>query len=230
MVITKYARRLHKLLLADGWNATTEASGPHARHLDPYFQSFECSRRRGPLDVFTRMTATVMSSRAPQPKDGDFFFCFDFHADPELIGPDKRAFGQKVRANGCGELRVFTEDLIRRCKLKHDGLSEKAVRPHPIDWPEKIDFGREQDEAPAYEVYLSYRIPIESLRKDLRHGHRAEPESCLDASRRITVVPAIRRLELRHFGGWEELDLEFRPGLNIITGESPARCNAYFGP
>jgi len=36
-------------------------------------------------------------------------------------------------------------------------------------------------------------------------------------NRRIEIVPAIKRLKLRQVGCWEHLDLEFLPGLNIIT-------------
>ena len=38
----------------------------------------------------------------------------------------------------------------------------------------------------------------------------------------IEIVPAIKRLELRQVGCWEHLDLEFLPGLNIITEEGSA--------
>ena len=38
----------------------------------------------------------------------------------------------------------------------------------------------------------------------------------------IEIVPAIKRLELRKVGCWEHLDLEFLPGLNIITEEGSA--------
>lgn len=38
----------------------------------------------------------------------------------------------------------------------------------------------------------------------------------------IEIVPAIKRLELRQVGCWERLDLEFLPGLNIITEEGSA--------
>jgi len=40
--------------------------------------------------------------------------------------------------------------------------------------------------------------------------------------RSIEIVPAIKRLELRQVGCWEHLDLEFCPGLNIITEEGSA--------
>ncbi len=40
--------------------------------------------------------------------------------------------------------------------------------------------------------------------------------------RSIEIVPALRRVELLHIGCWEQLNLEFVPGLNIITEESPA--------
>lgn len=36
----------------------------------------------------------------------------------------------------------------------------------------------------------------------------------------IEVVPALKQLELKHVGRWEELSIEFLPGLNIITGDA----------
>lgn len=41
-------------------------------------------------------------------------------------------------------------------------------------------------------------------------------------NRPIKIVPAIKRFKLRQVGCWEHLDLEFLPGLNIITEESSA--------
>ncbi len=41
-------------------------------------------------------------------------------------------------------------------------------------------------------------------------------------TRSIEIVPALRRVDLLHVGCWEQLNLEFIPGLNIITEESPA--------
>ncbi len=38
-------------------------------------------------------------------------------------------------------------------------------------------------------------------------------------NRPIEIVPAIKRLKLRQVGCWEHLNLEFLPGLNIITEE-----------
>jgi hypothetical protein len=40
--------------------------------------------------------------------------------------------------------------------------------------------------------------------------------------RAIEIVPAIKRVELRHVGCWQDLKLEFIPGLNIITEEGSA--------
>lgn len=42
----------------------------------------------------------------------------------------------------------------------------------------------------------------------------------MSLTRPIEIVPALRRVELLHVGYWEQLNLEFIPGLNIITGES----------
>lgn len=44
----------------------------------------------------------------------------------------------------------------------------------------------------------------------------------MSITRSIEIVPAIRRVKLLHVGCWEQLDLEFVPGLNIITEESSA--------
>jgi len=38
----------------------------------------------------------------------------------------------------------------------------------------------------------------------------------------IELIPAVKRLELRNVGCWESLDIEFLPGLNIITEEGTA--------
>jgi hypothetical protein len=45
----------------------------------------------------------------------------------------------------------------------------------------------------------------------------------MNLTRSIEIVPALRRVELLHVGCWEQLNLEFVPGLNIITEakESP---------
>ncbi len=37
-------------------------------------------------------------------------------------------------------------------------------------------------------------------------------------NRDIEIVPALKRLQLKHIGCWDELCIEFLPGLNIITG------------
>lgn len=37
--------------------------------------------------------------------------------------------------------------------------------------------------------------------------------------RDIEIVPAIKRIELKHVGCWENLCMEFIPGLNIITDD-----------
>jgi hypothetical protein len=44
----------------------------------------------------------------------------------------------------------------------------------------------------------------------------------MSLTRSIEIVSALRRVELLHVGCWEQLNLEFVPGLNIITEESPA--------
>lgn len=36
----------------------------------------------------------------------------------------------------------------------------------------------------------------------------------------IEIVPALKRVHLKHVGCWEELCMEFQPTLNIITDES----------
>jgi recombinational DNA repair ATPase RecF len=41
-------------------------------------------------------------------------------------------------------------------------------------------------------------------------------------NRTIEIVPAIKRIELHHVGCWEDLKLEFIPGINIITEEGAA--------
>ena len=38
----------------------------------------------------------------------------------------------------------------------------------------------------------------------------------------IELIPALKRLELKHVGCWEELALEFLPGMNIVTEEGSA--------
>ena len=38
----------------------------------------------------------------------------------------------------------------------------------------------------------------------------------------LTILPAIKRVELRCIGGWENLGIELSPTMNIITGESGA--------
>ena len=39
--------------------------------------------------------------------------------------------------------------------------------------------------------------------------------------RNIEIVPAIKRIEMTHVGCWNELTMEFLPGLNIITEDYP---------
>jgi len=42
-------------------------------------------------------------------------------------------------------------------------------------------------------------------------------DTCMDKA--IEIVPALKRVELQHVGCWEELCMEFLPGLNIITDD-----------
>lgn len=42
----------------------------------------------------------------------------------------------------------------------------------------------------------------------------------IDFPHTFETVPALRWIRLERIGCWKELDMEFLPGLNIITGDN----------
>lgn len=115
------------------------------------FKHFCAFNRKGPLEAFTRLDL-LLFALGNDPANVEIRFLF--LADPEIVGPNKRPFGKKVRENNFEALRNVCVGLMKNSGIE-TREEEVEIRPKSL-YNYRVDFGRDEITNPAYEVELVY--------------------------------------------------------------------------
>lgn len=142
LTIDELAEALQVALTNSGWKTFVEDD-------DPDFKHYPATTEDGPLEAFTRLDLILMTL---DNNPSNVEIRFHFYADPQVVGPNKRPFGKRVRENNFRILRSVCDDLLNKAGIKAKQeeieISTKARF--------KMKFGRDEYVDPSYTVELVY--------------------------------------------------------------------------
>jgi nucleoside-diphosphate-sugar epimerase len=141
--IDEIAEALIKALKEIGWDVHIETQYPGDHwELNAY-------KPEGLLKAFTRLDVNLFSLGF-DPKKVEIRF--HFYADPRLIGPNKRAFGKKIRENNFELIKNVINFLFRKSGIKPT-KEENMITPYSQN---KIKFSEKEYFKAAFTIKFVY--------------------------------------------------------------------------